>query len=51
MFTDQQIAFARQQAEGGSWVKDVCRNVAISQAMFFCWKKVNGGLMPSEVAA
>jgi putative transposase len=48
-FTDQQIAFALQQAEGGTSVEEVCRKMGVSQATFFRWKKVYGGLMPSEV--
>ena len=48
-FTEQQIAFALQQAEGGTTVEEVCRKMGISQATFFRWKKVYGGLMPSEV--
>lgn len=48
-FTEQQIAFALQQAEGGTSVEEVCRKLGVSQATFFRWKKVYGGLMPSEV--
>ncbi len=48
-FTDQQIVFALQQAESGTPVEEVCRKMGISQATFFRWKKVYGGLMPSEV--
>jgi putative transposase len=48
-FTDQQVAFALQQAETGTPVEEVCRKMGISQATFFRWKKVYGGLMPSEV--
>jgi putative transposase len=48
-FTEQQIAFALQQAESGTSVEEVCRKMGISQATFFRWKKVYGGLMPSEV--
>ena len=48
-FTEQQIAFALQQAETGTPVEEVCRKMGISQATFFRWKKVYGGLMPSEV--
>ena len=48
-FTEQQIAFALQQAEGGTPVEEVCRKLGVSQATFFRWKKVYGGLMPSEV--
>jgi len=29
-FTDQQIAFALQQAEGGTPVEEVCRKMGIS---------------------
>ena len=31
-FTDQQIAFALQQAEGGTPVEEVCRKMGVSQA-------------------
>lgn len=48
-FTEQQIAFALQQAETGTSVEEVCRKLGVSQATFFRWKKVYGGLMPSEV--
>ncbi|MBN8954990.1 MAG: transposase [Rhizobiales bacterium] len=48
-FTDQQIAFALQQAEVGTSVEEIGRKMGISQATFFRWKKVYGGLMPSEV--
>ena len=48
-FTDQQIAFALQQAESGTSVEEISRKMGISQATFFRWKKVYGGLMPSEV--
>ncbi len=48
-FTEQQIAFALEQAEGGRPVEEVCRKMGICQATFFRWKRVDGGLMPSEV--
>jgi putative transposase len=48
-FTDQQIAFALQQAEAGTPVAEVCRKMGVSQATFFRWKQRYGGLMPSEV--
>jgi putative transposase len=38
-FTEQQIAFALQQAEGGTTVDEVCRKMGISQATSFRWKK------------
>ncbi|MEQ8929431.1 MAG: transposase [Silicimonas sp.] len=48
-FTDQQIAFALNQAEAGTAIEEVCRKMGVSQATFYRWKKVYGGLMPSEV--
>ena len=48
-FTEQQIAFALQQAESGTVVAEVCRKMGISEATFYRWKQLYGGLMPSEV--
>jgi putative transposase len=48
-FTEQQIAFALQQAEGGTPVGEVCRKMGIAEATFYRWKQLYGGLMPSEL--
>jgi len=48
-FTEQQIAFALQQAEGGTQVSEVCRKMGISEATFYRWKQLYGGLLPSGV--
>lgn len=48
-FTEQQIAFALQAAEGGTPVREVCRKMGIAEQTFYRWKKRFGGLMPSEV--
>ena len=48
-FTEQQIAFALQQAELGTPVEEVCRKLGISDATFYNWKKRYGGLGPSEL--
>jgi putative transposase len=48
-FTEQQIAFALQQAEAGTTAGEVCRKMGISEQTFYRWKKRYGGLMPSEV--
>lgn len=48
-FTEQQIAFALQQAETGTAVGEVCRKMGISEQTYYRWKKRYGGLMPSEV--
>jgi putative transposase len=48
-YTDQQIAFALKQAEGGTPVPEVCRKMGVSEPIFYRWKQKYGGLMPSEV--
>ncbi len=48
-FTDQQIAFALQQAETGTPVAEVVRKMGICEQTFYRWKKVYAGLGPSEV--
>ena len=48
-FTDQQIAFAVQQAEAGVAVEEVCRKLEISQQTFYRWKKKFAGLGVAEV--
>jgi len=48
-FTEQQIDFALQQAEGGTQVAEVCRKMGISEATFYRWKQLYGGLLPSEL--
>jgi putative transposase len=48
-FTDEQIAFALRQAEGGVKVAEICRKMGVSDATFFNWKKKYGGLGVSEL--
>ena len=48
-FTEEQIAFALRQAEGGTRVAEICRKMGISEATFFNWKKKYGGLGVSEL--
>jgi len=48
-FTDEQIAFALKQAEVGTPVEEVCRKMGISDATFYNWRKMYGGLGPSEL--
>jgi putative transposase len=38
-FTDEQIAYALRQVDGGTAVADVCRQMGISEATFYVWKK------------
>ena len=47
-FTEQQIAFAFQQAETGTPVPEVCRKMGIAEATYYRCKQRYGDLMPSE---
>lgn len=48
-FTEEQIAFALKQAEGGTSVAEIIRRLGITEATFYRWKQKYGGLLPSEV--
>ena len=48
-FTDEQITFALRQAEAGTPVPDVCRQMGISEATFYVWKKKYGNLGVTEL--
>jgi putative transposase len=48
-YTEEQIAFALRQAEGGSPVADVCRQMGVSEASFYVWKKKYGQLGLTEI--
>jgi putative transposase len=48
-YSDEQIAYALRQAEGGSAVADVCRQMGISDATFYVWKKKYANLGATEL--
>ena len=48
-FTDEQITYALRQAEGGTPVADVCRQMGVSEASFYVWKKKYGKLGLTEL--
>jgi len=48
-FTEQQIAFALRQAETGTKVKTIIRQMGITEQTFYRWKRKFGGLGPSEL--
>jgi len=48
-FTEEQIAYALRLAESGTPVADVCRQIGISDATFYTWKKKYAGLGVSEL--
>lgn len=47
-FSEEQIAYALRMADGGTPVVDVCRQIGISEATFYRWKKKYGELGVSE---
>jgi putative transposase len=48
-FTQEQIAFALRQAEGGTDVEEILRRLGISAATFYRWKKKYAGLGVAEM--
>jgi putative transposase len=48
-FSEEQIAYALRQAESGTAVADVCRQLGISEATYFNWKKKYAHLGVSEL--
>ena len=43
-FTEEQITFALKQADTGTKVPEICRQMGISPATFYAWRKKYGGL-------
>ena len=48
-FTEEQIAYALRQAEAGTPVGDVCRQLGVSEATFYVWKKKFANLGVTEL--
>jgi putative transposase len=48
-FTEEQVSYALRQAEGGTPVADVCRQLGVSEATFYVWKKKYAHLGASEL--
>ena len=48
-FTEEQIAYALRQAEGGSPAAEVCRKLGVSEQTFYRWKKKYGGMGVAEL--
>ena len=48
-FTESQIVATLKQVEGGRQVKDVCRELGISDATYYVWKSKYGGMEASDV--
>lgn len=37
-FSEEQIAYALRQAEGGTQIGDLCRQLGVSEATFYTWR-------------
>lgn len=48
-FTESQIVTAIKKQESGIPVKEICREIGISDATFYNWKAKYGGMQASEV--
>ena len=48
-YTEEQIAFALQQAEHGTPVAEICRKLGVTEQSFYRWKKKYGGMLPSDI--
>lgn len=48
-FTESQIVAAIKKQEAGIAVKDLCREIGISDATFYNWKAKYGGMEASDV--
>ena len=48
-YTEEQIAFALRQAEGGTADAEICRKLGISEPMFYRWKKQFAGMGTVEI--
>ena len=48
-FTEEQITYALRLAEGGTPVVDVCRQLGVSEATYYTWKKKYADLGVSEL--
>lgn len=49
-FTESQIVAAIKKQENGIAVKDICREIGISDATFYNWKAKYGGMEASDVS-
>jgi putative transposase len=48
-FSEEQVVYAIRQADGGTPVGDLCRQLGVSDATFYAWKKKYAHLGVSEL--
>lgn len=47
--SNEQIVYALKRVEGGEKVTEVCREMGVSEAAFYYWKKKYSGMGVSEL--
>ena len=48
-FSETQIIAALRRQEAGEKVRDICRDLGISEPTFYAWKSKHGGMSASEL--
>lgn len=48
-YTEAQIVGALKQVEGGRTVKEVCRELGVSENTYYKWKSKYGGMEASDI--
>lgn len=48
-FSEEQVVYAMRQVEAGSPVGDICRQLGVSEATFYTWKKKYAHVGMSEL--
>ena len=48
-YSDEQIAFTLRQAEGGTAVEGICRELGVSEPTFHRWRKQFAGMGTVEI--
>ena len=48
-YTESQIVKALKEVEGGRKIKDLCREMEVSEATYYNWRSKYGGMEASDV--
>ena len=48
-YTESQIVQTLKQVEGGRAIKDVCRELGISNGTYYIWKSKYGGMEAADI--
>ncbi len=49
-YSNEQIIYALKRVEGGEKAAEVCRQMGVSEASFYLWKKKYGGMGVTELS-